>query len=95
MSDRAAVSSSGVPLSPIRPMGGNRELEGSSASPPHMPKFAQLAETLSIIQRRRAHFGVKFITLCTPIASPWASNSLSQKFSAWTGVKFKFGATST
>ena len=93
MSDRAAVSSSGVPLSPIGPVGGNRVLEGSSASPPHMPKFVRLAEALSIIQRRRAHFGMKFITLCTPIASPWVSNSMCQKFSAQTGVKF--GATST
>ena len=92
MSDRAAVSSSGVPLSPIGPVGGNRVLEGSSTSPPHMPKFARLAETLSIIQRK-AHFGVKVITLCTPITSPWVSNSVCQKFSARTGVKF--GATST
>ena len=94
MSDRATVSSSGVLLSPIGPVGGNRVLEGSSTtSPPHMPKFARLAETLSIIQRRRAHFGMKFITLCTPIASPWVSNSVCQEFSAQTGVKF--GATST
>ena len=92
MSDRAAVSSSGVPLSLIGSVGGNRVLEGSSTSPPHMPKFARLAETLCIIQRR-AHFGVKFITLCTPFASPWTSNIVCQKFSAQTGVKF--GATST
>ena len=40
MSDKAVLFSSGVSLSPIRPVGGNRVLEGSSKRPSHMPKLA-------------------------------------------------------